>query len=96
MPVNDNCQLWNTAGVCTSCYAGYVLSGGVCTQGNSLCQASNANGACTTCYTGYILDNGNCVPISKLANLALYYSICCPERLASLNQTVNGASSTHA
>ena len=78
VPVNDNCNLWNNSGDCTSCYPGYILNGGKCTQGNSLCQSIDSNGACTACYTGYILDNGNCVPISKLANLALYYSQCCP------------------
>jgi hypothetical protein len=78
VPVNDNCQQWNSAGACTQCFTGYVLSNGLCTLGNSLCQNSTSGGACTTCYTGYILDNGNCVPISKLASLALYYSQCCP------------------
>jgi hypothetical protein len=92
VPVSDNCNQWNSSGACTSCYAGYILNGGACTQGNSLCQSSNSNGACTSCYTGYILDNGNCVPISKLANLALYYSQCCPERLATLSQSVGNSS----
>lgn len=81
VPVNDNCNSWNAAGDCTSCYSGYALNGGSCTVGNSLCKASNSNGACTECYVGYLLNNGNCVPLSKLANLALYYSVCCPERL---------------
>jgi hypothetical protein len=95
VPVNDNCQQWDNSGACTSCYAGYVLNGGKCTQGNSLCQSSNSNGACTTCYSGYVLDNGSCVPISKLANLALYYSLCCPERLATLTNTVSQSSDSH-
>jgi hypothetical protein len=94
VPVDDNCNQWNTAGQCTSCYAGYIINEGSCTLGNSLCQVSNANGACTSCYTGYILDNGNCVPISKLANLALYYSQCCPERLATLTQSVGNSNPT--
>ena len=95
VPINDNCQQWDNNGACTSCYAGYVLQGGKCTQGNSLCQSSNSNGACTSCYSGYILDNGSCVPISKLANLALYYSLCCPERLATLTNSVGGSSDGH-
>ena len=78
VPVFDNCQKWDNLGVCTSCYSGYILQGSNCVVANSLCQTSNSNGACITCYTGYVLDNGNCVPISKLANLALYYSLCCP------------------
>ena len=88
VPVSDNCNEWNDSGVCTSCFRGYRLDNGVCTQANSLCETSNASGACTTCYSGYILDNGSCVPISKLANLALYYSQCCPERLAELTANV--------
>jgi len=95
VPVSDNCQIWDNTGACTSCYSGYVLNGGSCSQGNSLCQASNSNGACTSCYSGYILDNGNCVPISKLANLALYYSLCCPERLAALSSTVGNNATSH-
>ena len=84
VPVNDNCRAWDQSGACTDCYAGYLLQGGSCTQGNSLCENSNAQGACTSCYTGYLLDNGSCIPISKLASLALYYSQCCPEKLATL------------
>ena len=95
VPVNDNCQQWNNTGACTSCFAGYLLQGGNCVQGNSLCQTSNSNGACLTCYGGYILDNGSCVPITKLANLALYYSVCCPERLASLTNSVGESSTSH-
>jgi expansin (peptidoglycan-binding protein) len=96
VPVSDNCNTWDNSGACTSCYSGYVLDGNSkCQVGNSLCQASNSNGACTSCYSGYILNNGNCVPISKLANLALYYSVCCPERLNQLNQAI-GNSTTGA
>ena len=95
VPVNDNCQQWDKTGACTSCFAGYVLQGRNCVQGNSLCQTSNSNGACITCYGGYILDNGSCVPISKLANLALYYSFCCPERLATLTSSFEVGSTSH-
>ena len=94
-PVNDNCQQWNTAGSCTSCFAGYVLNGGSCTQGNSLCETSSSAGACTTCYTGYLLDNGSCVAISKLASLALFYSQCCPEKLATLTTELGGTAGGH-
>jgi hypothetical protein len=96
VPVSDNCQIWNANGACTGCYSGYILNAGQCVLGNSLCQVSDSNGACTTCYSGYILDNGNCVPISSLANLALYYSLCCPERLATLSSSVGGSNNaTH-
>lgn len=90
VPVNDHCSEWNPSGACTSCYNGYILSNGRCSQGNSLCSTSNSDGACMTCYTGYVLSNGNCVPIAKLANLALYYSQCCPERLAELTEGIEG------
>ncbi len=95
VPVVDNCQKWDYLGVCTFCFSGYILQGSNCIQANSLCKTSNSNGACTTCYNGYILDNGNCVPISKLANLALYYSLCCPERLATLTNSVEGSSNNY-
>jgi hypothetical protein len=88
VPVSDNCQTWDNSGACTACYAGFILGNGQCTQGNSLCKVSSAQGGCTSCYTGYILDNGNCVPISSLASLALYYSQCCPEKLATLTKAV--------
>jgi hypothetical protein len=35
------------------------------------------------------------VPISKLANLALYYSFCCPERLATLTSSFEVGSTSH-
>lgn len=78
VPVADSCNSFDNNGVCTSCYVGFVLNNGSCQQGNSLCKSSDSNGACNECYSGYVLNNGNCVPISKLANLALYYSQCCP------------------
>lgn len=89
VPVSDSCQTYNeSSGACTSCYSGYVLNGGECQMGNSLCKCSDSNGACTECYQGYLLNNGNCVPLSKLANLALYYSMCCPEKLEELSHQV--------
>jgi len=94
IPVDTNCQTHSSTGQCTSCYQGYVLNSGKCEIGNSLCSQSNGSGACTECYTGYLLNNGNCVPLSKLANLALYYAKCCPERLATLSGEV-GAISGH-
>jgi hypothetical protein len=36
---------------------------------------------------GYLLNNENCTPLSLLTNIALYYSICCPEKLAALNES---------
>ena len=47
-------------GSCTSCNAGYVLSGGSC-----VLQCANGNGptgACTSCNSGFNLVGGSCVP----------------------------------
>ena len=95
VPVNDNCNKWDNSGACTECYAGYMLNQGKCVMGNSLCEKSDSNGACVSCYTGYIRDNGSCVPISKLASLALYYSQCCPEKLAELTKNMGGPAGGH-
>jgi hypothetical protein len=51
---------------------------------NPLCKTLNADGSCSSCYRQNILSNGNCVPISKLANILLYYAECCPEKLAAI------------
>ena len=53
-------------------------------MGNPLCRASSETGACTSCYTGYVLIQGSCTPISKLADLYIYYQECCPEKLAEI------------
>ena len=87
VPVSDSCSAWDSNGACLSCYNGYILNGGSCQVGNSLCKSSDSNGACTECFIGYLLNNGNCTPLSQLANLALYYSVCCPEKLAALNES---------
>ena len=88
VPVSDHCASHDASGACTSCYKGFLLNNGKCEMGNSLCKDNDSNGACTSCYTGYLLNHGSCVPVSKLANLALYYAMCCPERLAELGMDV--------
>jgi hypothetical protein len=47
------------AGSCTSCNAGYVLSGGNCAP--TCPNGSGAAGSCTSCNAGYVLSGGNCV-----------------------------------
>jgi hypothetical protein len=89
-PVSSNCQSFNSNGVCTACYQGYAVSNGECVTSNPLCQSSNSDGSCASCYPQYVLNNGQCQPISSLANLLLYYSACCPEKLAELQASQKG------
>ncbi len=83
-PVDNNCASWGTYGECTACYTGYAVNQGKCEAVNVVCKSTGADGACTACYNGYVLLRKTCVPISKLASLYQYYSECCPEKLASL------------
>ena len=50
----------------------------------TLCKTLNADGNFATCYAQNIKHNKTCVPISKLANILLYYAECCPEKLQTL------------
>lgn len=84
--VDPLCSSFSSSGTCTACFSGYNLSNGKCVQSNPLCKSVDKNGACLTCFTGYVLYKSNCTPISKLADLYLYYSQCCPEKLASLTK----------
>jgi len=47
------------AGSCTSCNAGYILSGGNCVA--QCPHGQGPAGACTGCDVGYVLSGGNCV-----------------------------------
>lgn len=51
-----------------------------------LCKANDEEGRCTKCYNGYILYRNNCIPLSQLADIALYYAECCPEKLEKLRR----------
>ena len=86
--VSDHCAAHDASGACTACFKGFLLNEGKCEMGNSLCKDHDSNGACTSCYSVYLLNHGSCVPISKLAILAMYYAMCCPERLAELGNDV--------
>ena len=86
VPVSDNCNQWDASGACTAFYTGYQLSNGQCQLANTLCKSFNSSGACASCFNGYVLYQNNCTPISKLADIVLYYSACCPEKLEQLKQ----------
>jgi hypothetical protein len=52
-------------GNCLSCYQGYVVIAGNCTQGSSStssadanCKSTDQSGICTSCYNGYYLTPG--------------------------------------
>lgn len=82
--VSDYCKSYdNSTGLCTSCYQGYGLSNGTCTASLNFCRTSDSFG-CLTCYSGYALYQKQCVLMQNLANIALYYAECCPEKLAAL------------
>ena len=58
----------------------------MCQIKNVLCKANDEEGRCTKCYNGYILYRNNCTPLSQLADIALYYAECCPEKLEKLRR----------
>lgn len=82
MPVDDFCADNDESGMCTACYKGYVLVGGFCQVANPFCKSHDDAGICTSCFGGYVLYKEDCTPLSKLADIALYYAECCPEKLA--------------
>ena len=84
IPVDDHCAEHDDSGACTQCFKGYLLSGGQCVLSNPICKQIDGNGDCTRCYSGYVLYKKNCTPLSKLADIALYYAECCPEKLEQL------------
>jgi hypothetical protein len=83
--VSPYCKTYDSSnGNCTSCYLGYGLTDGVCQlSAASLCHTSDASG-CLTCYEGFVLYKNNCITLDSIANIALYYAECCPEKLAQL------------
>ena len=84
VPVDDFCSTFDLSGVCTSCYKGYNLSNGSCVIANALCKTQSSDGTCSSCYSGYVVYKKQCFPLSKLADITLYYAECCPEKLAEL------------
>jgi proprotein convertase subtilisin/kexin type 5 len=82
--VSPNCKSYDATGACTSCFTGFSLGNGTCSAIQVLCKSQDSNGACLTCYNGFALYSGKCVNLSNLANIALYYAACCPEKLAQL------------
>ena len=85
--VSDNCKDFDAStGVCQTCYSGYSLIGLECVMVNPLCKTTTVEGTCGTCYDGFILYKGSCTPLSKIADIALYYAECCPEKLLELRE----------
>ena len=84
VPVDDFCAAHDESGACTECYIGYLLTEGVCNVHNVLCKDVAADGTCTSCFSGYVLYKQECLPLSKLADIYLYYAECCPQKLAEL------------
>jgi hypothetical protein len=78
------CRTYDDNGACTSCFGGYTLGNGACSINHSTCKTQDGDGKCATCYNGFALYRGECVELSSLANMALYYASCCPEKLAQL------------
>jgi hypothetical protein len=82
--VSPYCQTYdNSNGLCTSCFTGYGLSNGSCNLVVTKCKTSNAT-SCLSCYGGYALYQGQCISLTNIANIALYYAECCPQKLAQL------------
>lgn len=79
--VSDLCNTFDDSGNCLSCYLGYSLINGECLQLNILCKSNGLDGECESCFDGYVLLKGKCQPLSLLADIALYYMECCPEKL---------------
>lgn len=84
--VSPYCKTYNASnGHCTSCYSGYSLDGeGACQLSPaSFCKTADETG-CLTCYEGFVLYQRSCITLDSIANIALYYNECCPEKLAEL------------
>jgi len=77
--VNDLCRTWDNAGVCLSCYLGYILENGVCSQSpvfpghqaavaNPLCKKWNGD-VCLQCADrAYFKPDGICYSVSDNCN----------------------------
>ena len=64
--VNINCNTYNSAdGSCTSCFAGFSLLKGECSQSlsPSSCNKFNKEGSCAQCGQGSYLFGGQCIAI---------------------------------
>lgn len=83
--VSPYCKTYDPAtGACLSCYSGYSLLNGACELSPvSFCKTIDLNG-CTTCFDGFVLYKKNCITLDSIANIALYYAECCPQKLAQL------------
>ena len=83
--VSPYCKTYDSLnGACTSCFLGYSLINGACTSVlANLCKSTNESG-CVSCYDGFALYQKQCINLENLANIALYYAECCPEKLAQL------------
>lgn len=60
--VNDQCQTWDNSGLCTSCYQGYNLSSGVCTQSSTDSNCAKYDSTlkrCIQCATRYFLNSSS-------------------------------------
>jgi len=82
--VSPYCKTYDPAtGACTTCFSGYALSNGVCSLSVNLCKSSDSTG-CLSCYDGFALYQKKCISLDNIANIALYYAECCPQKLADL------------
>jgi hypothetical protein len=64
--VSINCNTYNTMdGSCTSCFAGFELTGGKCqpSLSASSCSQFNKDGSCAKCGAGSYLSAGQCIAI---------------------------------
>lgn len=82
--VSPFCKTYdNSTGLCTSCFGGYANTNGTCTVLITQCKTGDSTG-CLSCYNGYALYRSQCIALNNIANIALYYAECCPEKLAQL------------
>jgi hypothetical protein len=59
-----NCAAIDSTGICTSCFANYLLTAGACV-GDTSCSASSS---CTGCPEGFYLSAGKCIQCVLAAN----------------------------
>ena len=74
VPVSDQCNTFDAAGLCTSCFKGYDVVNGSCTfSPSNTAKPSDLgcgkwdwdNQLCLTCSSGYVFNKNNvCVPVS--------------------------------
>ena len=63
-----------------------MLLGNQCILKSPFCKNQDIQGNCLQCYDGFVLYQKQCTPLSRIADLALDYAECCPEKLAALKQ----------